>query len=794
MDKTVTPIPVKKRERYQRVLAQCRTSALDYFVYQMSEFFDNLQPALMDFADKAESNDSYAHFLGALKTIQNQRSPVIAEFRQLISRGFEEYFEGRHLFDSSPLETEEEQDEENLNLVENEEMEEYVALQNIVNKARSQCFQELYALGQRLSLLRGGKKLAEHDIPAGPYHATQSFKRATDKIEIRVDIKIILYALFEKYVTRNLDTLYQEINKLLADAGLFPNLKPVAYKQPHDDKRSRRDKSRKSREEAESRPEGSRPEELSEDQYSEALGQEVFENICELLTTRRKKDPTFQPHPDLNPDAPAVDFATVPVLVSAIADIQKQTTTDFSQVFPREIGKIPETADIQNFLSKRQEDLVKERETLFQNVDRNRIPIADLNMIDVVGMMFEYALSDTELPDSVKALVSLLQIPYIKVAILDKKFLVNNQHIARRLLNALVKAGRDWIDETNLNAGIYKTLQRLVNRIIQDFHDDLGLFEETLEELDSEVQLLEKKARIVEARAKEAARGQERLETARGRVTDTINERIGDRRLPKAVDRFLRHTWLDWMILMVLRTPDAEKSRDWKEAISIIDSLIWATKATEDDKVKEKLRTQLPNLKERIQNNLASLGDFSEPDTKALFALLDNFLLAEPAEIEHAEVEEEPAAAEEELVAEAQEEDESGEETAEVEQEVAAAAAKTPEEGATPAVQIGRRKRGRALLNDEEKAMVERLKKVAFDTWFQFADLKNDIMLERKLSWFSPVTQKYMFVDRFGLQPLFKSLDDLAREMCSGTAQIIVPPKAPFVDRALTAIKKMLGK
>jgi hypothetical protein len=51
-----------------------------------------------------------------------------------------------------------------------------------------------------------------------------------------------------------------------------------------------------------------------------------------------------------------------------------------------------------------------------------------------------------------------------------------------------------------------------------------------------------------------------------------------------------------------------------------------------------------------------------------------------------------------------------------------------------------------------------------------------------------------MFVDRFGLQPLFKSLDDLAREMCSGTAQIIVPPKAPFVDRALTAIRKMLGK
>jgi hypothetical protein len=329
----------------------------------------------------------------------------------------------------------------------------------------------------------------------------------------------------------------------------------------------------------------------------------------------------------------------------------------------------------------------------------------------------------------------------------------------------------------------------LVNRIIQDFHDDLGLFEETLEELQNEVQLLEKKASIVEARAKEAARAQERLETARGKVTAAIDDRIGDRRLPKAIDRFLRHTWLDWMILMVLRTPEADKSRDWKEAISIIDTLVWATKAVEDSKVKEKLGTQLSNLKERIQNNLASLGDFSEPDTTALFALLDNFLLAEPAEIEHAEVEERSAKAAQYPEEEEQQAAEGEPESAEQE-----STAEEKAEGAHHVTTQIRRKRGRTLLSDEEKAMVERLKKVAFDTWFQFADLKNDIMLERKLSWFSPVTQKYMFVDRFGLQPLFKSLDDLARDMCSGTAQIIVPPKAPFVDRALTAIRKMLGK
>ncbi len=774
MDRTVTQIPIKKRERYQRLLAQCRNAALDYFVYQMGEFYDNVEPALVDFADKAESNDSYTHFLGAIRTVKNQRATVIADFRQLISDGFDEYYDGRHLFDSTLGDAR--QNEENLNLVETDEMEEYVALQNIVNKTRSRCFQELYALGQRLSLLRGGKKLAEHDIPAGPYHATQSFKKALAKSPIDVDIKIVLYALFEKYVARGSGKLYQEINRLLAEAGLFPNLKPVAYKPPKGERQSEEAKSRGSAGKVQSLKGGAQARQVADDQYSAALGQEVLETICELLNTRRQQDPSYQPHPDLNSAATSVNIATIPVLVSAIGDIQKQASTDFSQVFPREIGKIPQPEDIRNFLQHRQGELAKERETLFQNVDRNRIPVADLNMIDVVGMMFEYALTDSELPDCVKALVSLLQIPYIKVAVLDKKFLVNSQHIARRVLNALVKAGRDWIDEKNLNVGIYKTMQRLTNRILYEFHDDLGIFDETLEELENEVQLLEKKARIVEARAKEAARGQERLETARGRVTKAIDERIGNRRLPMAIERFLRHTWLDWMILMVLRTPEAEKSRDWKEAMAIIDALIWATRAVEDPQVKQKLGKQLPNLKERIQRNLSSLGDFSEPDTKALFTLLKNYLLEKPKEIEEAKVEEAPAP-EKETTPE--------KEAAPVEQPVASESAVS-----------NPKKMGRSNLDlsAEEKAMVERLKKIAFDTWFQFFDMDNGLVLERKLSWFSPVTQKYMFVDRFGLQPLFKSLDVLAREMCGGKAAIIVPPKVPFVDRALNAIRKMLGK
>ena len=87
--------------------------------------------------------------------------------------------------------------------------------------------------------------------------------------------------------------------------------------------------------------------------------------------------------------------------------------------------------------------------------------------------------------------------------------------------------------------------------------------------------------------------------------------------------------------------------------------------------------------------------------------------------------------------------------------------------------------------------MAESLKKLKFGTWFELE--ADDGKLHRlKLSWYSPVTQKYMFVDKSGVQALVIPIELLTRQMMRGRARMLKQPTLPFVDRALDAVLSVL--
>jgi hypothetical protein len=67
-------------------------------------------------------------------------------------------------------------------------------------------------------------------------------------------------------------------------------------------------------------------------------------------------------------------------------------------------------------------------------------------VINLIAMVFECILEDRNVPDSLKALIARLQIPMLKVAVLDKSFFSRTSHPARRLLNEIAEAAMGWGD------------------------------------------------------------------------------------------------------------------------------------------------------------------------------------------------------------------------------------------------------------------------------------------------------------------------------------------------------------
>ena len=62
-----------------------------------------------------------------------------------------------------------------------------------------------------------------------------------------------------------------------------------------------------------------------------------------------------------------------------------------------------------------------------------------------------------------------------------------------------------------------------------------------------------------------------------------------------------------------------------------------------------------------------------------------------------------------------------------------------------------------------------------------------------KLSWFSQMSGNYMFVNSMGMRTGIRKQSELAILMAAGKASIIHDEQRPLVQRALEAIRRMLG-
>ncbi|MCP4127813.1 MAG: DUF1631 domain-containing protein, partial [Gammaproteobacteria bacterium] len=336
-----------------------------------------------------------------------------------------------------------------------------------------------------------------------------------------------------------------------------------------------------------------------------SLGEEIFNNICNLLAVRRQNDPLYEMHPELNPNAPPVVMATRPALVAAIGDIQTALSREYKPVSALGGHDDPDFQVDTALLKQYRHNPFEDQKQLFDGVERRKIPAADLDTIELVGMLFEYVLNDTGLPNIVKALISYLHTPFLKVAVIDQNFLVDDQHVARKLLDLMLDAGRNWVDEKQLQQGAYYPMERQVERIIHEYKEDTSLFAEIMQDFQNDIDILEQKAEVAEERAREAERGRDRLEAARRQAKSVIMARIGKRKLPAAMKGFLFHIWMYRMTLMLVRNPNAEQTDAWGRTIMIIDTLLWSLGVPTDPVKREKLREIFPALKRRIEKGLA---------------------------------------------------------------------------------------------------------------------------------------------------------------------------------------------
>lgn len=748
----------KYQSQFQPLLNRCKDMVIVYINALLTELFNNTDKALTGFAQKAETNEMQNRFFEAMAMIRNRHGLVEHEFRELISEGFDNFWKDDAA--RNPFANPEEDSE--LELVDHESMDVNTALENMISKTVGDHRSQLYALGQRLSVVNGGQSVKHKQIPAGPHHLTTAFNEAIDALSLETRIKLIVLVLFDKYVLKQLGSLYEDFNNSLKEAGVLPHLRPTIQKSPDVGIDGRGEQAQ---------------EEAQPEQSQEELGEELFSNILDMMAHQRR----FSPEKTRARAAAAATAgrplgsappATPANLVSALNEIQPARRADYIPDANLPGVIIPNIEIDEQFLVRIKHTLAEERHKLYDEIGADRMDVADEDTIDLVGMLFEYMLNDPVLPAVAKALISHLHTPYLKVAIIDRRLLTDSNHDARQLLDALVEAGSHWIDERNLKRGIYPDMQNVIDRVLKEFSDDVTLFSNLLASFKKRMDEFRRKSDILEKRAQDSLKGREKLNVARQRASQEMRARSFSEHLPKPVKEFLEQTWVDKLIFVLLRHPDGELSDDWKESLRIADEIAWAFEPKSESE-SEELETTLPDLRKSIEEGLASLGGFHQEKSKALFELLSNPESAkramEQAATSEVEVRRPPAAGAPprlETVLPSQQEAREERQTNEMEEEI-------PE---------------------EEQAMMEKLRKIQFGTWFEISDGHGREPRKVKLSWLSPLTASCMFVDRAGVQTAIKPLRNLAQEILSGESKILEDSGDPFVERTLHAIRRMLQR
>ncbi|MDU1800702.1 MAG: DUF1631 family protein, partial [Pseudomonas aeruginosa] len=190
------PSPNAGAGRLPVILVQVRDKAALQLKQALQALFDNADDTLFEMADRATSNLEQNAFFEAMRDLRLKRKSIERVYLQKV---FEEFSALNQVQSGKSVPTLDTVSFDSLSLVQNEELEESVAVDAMVARVMSRDATALAHLSTRLNTLVG-RKVDEKSNPLAPRPLTAAFLDACQGLGVEIKVKLIILKLFEKYV------------------------------------------------------------------------------------------------------------------------------------------------------------------------------------------------------------------------------------------------------------------------------------------------------------------------------------------------------------------------------------------------------------------------------------------------------------------------------------------------------------------------------------------------------------------------------------------------------------------
>ncbi len=637
--------------------------------------------------------------LTALRDLRRARTQVSQRFELAMVNGF------RRLTGALPSET------ENLvlSLLADDALEE-----QLVNEQLSESLTRLHApalelIEKRLAVLLQRVEVAADENPVGPMHLAEDMRYALHAVELSTSVRIVLYKFLERELGSALGPLYAQLNASMAGAGILPQLKPTK------------------RVEAAPQPAQAMVGNVADPAANASTyagsgptDQVLFSNLIGMLQSWRQSLGGGLPgHAEGAQNLRATD------MMSVLSMMQPDPPPSLQQALGDSRISLAEQL--------RREVLAGARR-LGMGGDDVGLANTEEEAVDLVGMLFDVLLDERHFEPDVRSKIGRMLVPYVKVAVQDRRMFLYKGHPARRLLNAVAEACEGNNGEGAHERELLDRVDSTIDRLVAEYNEDIAIFETLEMELRAFMEQQRKRIELAERRAAETQRGRERLEQAREEAAADVDRRRGLRMMPPALDEFAVRYAGHHLTQVILR--EGRDSHHYAESLHALEGLLVAFDHAELGTPPDRL----PALeREPLLAIFASSGVAGPAAEEALATL--RLTLGQVA---------------------------AGEETA---ANAAHLPAQVIEPVAAPPIEPALALVGNKDELDFDSAMADRMRALPVGTWLQLTSESGRVE-PAKVSWISPISSRLLFVNRRGIRVLVASAEDLAAMAKLGKVQL----------------------
>jgi hypothetical protein len=763
-----------------KILGDCRDLAISRLTISFAQMMDRVGDLLMDRANKSDVREEQQLYLDARYALKGERPALMAEFEKQLRRSINERIAGKvaEKADFSKA------DAANLTLVETSSMDESVLTGNITRIVENLSHDELATLNRGLGFLLGRPDLGTEANPLAPSAIVDAFAEALKSIKTDRRIKFQILKELNQAPMGDISVIYAELNQHLKKLNVIPALgRPTIINRGGASSREFA-RAEAARAKANAPPPevdvmamfkrmygsatpASAPQTSSQsmaEAFGAAMGGRAGLSEGDFPQIQAPGHGSYSYSP--MPPTPSGYVPGAPII--STQDLHEGLTRLQAGQSGFEVGGatvafsgIPQ--GMHNVLRDLQESPLGQKANQIESMT-----------IEMVAMLFDFIFDTRDLPDGMKALLARLQIPVLKAAMLDGAFFAKKSHPSRLLVNALAQAGLGWSPVMGQDDPLYKKLSEIVHQILDNFSDDLTIFDEQRAVLEAFLAEEEKAAEANIQTTAEEINQRDRQQIATVIAKAEIERRIDEYPVPNFLATFLRQNWEGTLSHIYLH--DGEESESWGSAVTTLEDLVWSIQPKKTPEDRRHLVALLPSLLKRLSAGMHSQG-WPPADRESFMA---NLVEAHAASVKPSlAAERSPTAA----VAEA----------AKVQAEMAKAAgnvtlaakAEALAEAMTEAVPVPIEE-GSEVIDDDYLEIARSLER---GMWIEF-EADDGQLAFAKLAWVSPLRGTYLFTNRQGQKALSMTAEELATRFRNDRARLV--EAEPLIDRAFTSMMTQL--